>query len=216
MIRLDAGISPHRFEEYVQGRELDEKKQTDSNTTDASITPQRTRLVTGGNSLLTSGARRKRTQVSSSSQSEVDMTAIYRELSDCFTAYDAIKRKSSLLDFHDLLSRCVELFRSQPAVADAVHRRFKFVLVDEYQDVNTVMVHFVNYLAKGALYTDLESSSAPPPPPAPPSSSTELTIVGDDDQAIFAWRGAGVQNFRFFAEQYADSKVVPLTKAFRR
>ena len=97
-------------------------------------------------------------------------------------------------DFGDLLLHCLELFRTQPAVLEGYQRRFRYLLVDEYQDTNVAQYLWLRLLAQG---------------------HRNLCCVGDDDQSIYAWRGAEVGNILRFEEDFPGATVVRLERNYR-
>ena len=112
-----------------------------------------------------------------------------------YAAYQERLRTANAVDFGDLLLLLVTLFRKRPEVLDNYRRRFHHVLVDEFQDTNPVQYELLKQLA---------------PPP-----SANLVVVGDDDQSIYRWRGANVDNILNFPEQYPGARVVKLEQNYR-
>jgi len=112
-----------------------------------------------------------------------------------YQAYQRLLRAANAVDFGDLLLLLVSLFRKRPDVLARYRQRFTHVLVDEFQDTNPVQYELLRQLA--------------PPPGA------NLVVVGDDDQSIYRWRGASVDNILRFPEQYAGAKVVKLEQNYR-
>jgi DNA helicase-2/ATP-dependent DNA helicase PcrA len=112
-----------------------------------------------------------------------------------YQAYQRLLRAANAVDFGDLLLLLVSLFRKRPDVLARYRQRFTHVLVDEFQDTNPVQYELLRLLA--------------PPPGA------NLVVVGDDDQSIYRWRGASVDNILRFPEQYAGAKVVKLEQNYR-
>jgi DNA helicase-2/ATP-dependent DNA helicase PcrA len=112
-----------------------------------------------------------------------------------YAAYQERLRAANAVDFGDLLLLLVTLFRTKPDVLANYRRRFHHVLVDEFQDTNPVQYELLKQLA---------------PPP-----SANLVVVGDDDQSIYRWRGANVDNILTFPEQYPGAKVVKLEQNYR-
>lgn len=108
--------------------------------------------------------------------------------------YQYTLKKSNAMDFDDLLLNPIHLFKQFPDVLDKYQERFKFVLVDEYQDTNRAQYLIVKLLA--AKYRN-------------------LTIVGDDAQSIYRWRGAEIQNIFDFESDFQDSKVFRLERNYR-
>ncbi|HEY8211957.1 MAG TPA: UvrD-helicase domain-containing protein [Myxococcaceae bacterium] len=111
-----------------------------------------------------------------------------------YARYQALLRASNALDFGDLLLLLVELFRTNAEVLEKYRRRFRHVLVDEFQDTNPVQYQLLRLLA-------------------PPGSN--LVVVGDDDQSIYRWRGAEVDNILGFPRDYPGTKVVKLEQNYR-
>ncbi|WP_199728847.1 ATP-dependent helicase [Corallococcus sp. CA053C] len=112
-----------------------------------------------------------------------------------YRVYQRLLRAANAVDFGDLLLLLVKLFRDQPDVLSRYRTRFTHVLVDEFQDTNPVQYALLRQLA---------------PPP-----SANLVVVGDDDQSIYRWRGADVDNILNFPQQYPGAKVVKLEQNYR-
>lgn len=108
--------------------------------------------------------------------------------------YQRLLRAANAVDFGDLLLLVVDLFRSRAEVREKYRRRFEHVLVDEFQDTNPVQYHFLKLIA-------------------PPGSN--LVVVGDDDQSIYRWRGAEVENILRFPEDYPGTRQVKLEQNYR-
>ncbi|MGH7867279.1 MAG: ATP-dependent helicase, partial [Candidatus Dormibacteraceae bacterium] len=112
----------------------------------------------------------------------------------CFSAYQRLLERCQGLDFDDLLSRAVALLRDDEEARQRWQERFRYVLVDEYQDTNRAQYMLVNLLAK---------------------NHRQLAVVGDDDQSIYAWRGADVRNILNFEQDYPEAKVIRLEQNYR-
>jgi DNA helicase II / ATP-dependent DNA helicase PcrA len=108
--------------------------------------------------------------------------------------YDAFLEQNNALDFDDLLMRTVWLFDRHPEVLERYQRRFKYIMVDEYQDTNRAQYLMVRHLA---------------------SSRRNLCVVGDDDQSIYMFRGADVRNILLFEHDYPDAHIVKLEQNYR-
>jgi len=108
--------------------------------------------------------------------------------------YEAAMRKCNALDFDDLLIRVLELFEQHPGVRDAYASRFRYVLVDEYQDTNRVQYLLTKHLS---------------------GFHGNLTVCGDPDQSIYAWRGADIRNILDFEGDFGAPKVVRLEQNYR-
>jgi len=111
-----------------------------------------------------------------------------------FNEYEKRLRKSNALDFDDLLIRTVELFDKFPAAAEKYSTRFQFVMVDEYQDTNQMQYRLVRHLTR--LHDN-------------------ICVVGDEDQSIYSWRGADIQNILSFEKDYPRVKVIKLEQNYR-
>jgi ATP-dependent DNA helicase UvrD/PcrA len=120
-----------------------------------------------------------------------DEAETQEELAAVYAAYTALKEKEGVIDFGDQIALGLRLLRDHPAAARRLQNRYRFVLVDEFQDTNA------------AQFTLLRSLVEP---------HRNLTVVGDDDQSIFAWRGATLGNFDAFREAYPDATVVTLVE----
>lgn len=116
-----------------------------------------------------------------------DYVRVYKE-------YEEVLKKSNALDFDDLLLKTVELFTRCPDVLESYQKRFKYIMVDEYQDTNTVQFELVRLLA---------------------NKYRNICVVGDDDQSIYKFRGANIRNILDFEKHYPDAKVVRLEQNYR-
>ena len=112
---------------------------------------------------------------------------VYRE-------YQAALRKNNALDFDDLIVKTVELFQNCGAVLEYYQERFKYIMVDEYQDTNTAQFKFISLLAQ---------------------KYENLCVVGDDDQSIYKFRGANIGNILGFERVFPDAKVIRLEQNYR-
>ncbi len=113
--------------------------------------------------------------------------AVYRE-------YQAMLRKNNALDFDDLIVKTVELFKHDAEVLNSYQERFKYIMVDEYQDTNTAQFELIRLLAE---------------------KYRNLCVVGDDDQSIYKFRGANIRNILNFEDVYPDAKVIKLEQNYR-
>jgi DNA helicase-2/ATP-dependent DNA helicase PcrA len=113
---------------------------------------------------------------------------------EIFKRYDEGLRKSNAFDFDDLIARVVELFTAHPRVKERYARQFKYILVDEFQDTNAIQMLMIDALA---------------------SQHRNLFVVGDDDQAIYGWRGATVDNILQFDRVYEGTVVIKLEENYR-
>ncbi len=111
-----------------------------------------------------------------------------------YPEYEKRLRAANALDFDDLLLYPLRLFQNHPAVLEKYRRRFRHVLVDEYQDTNRAQYEFTRYLGKGA---------------------DSVCVVGDDDQSIYRWRGALPENLEKFKKDFAPVEIVALEENYR-
>ena len=112
-----------------------------------------------------------------------------------YTAYAARKMESNAMDFDDLLTNLVRLLREHDDLRADLQQRFLHVLVDEYQDTNTLQAELISLLAGG--------------------SATSLMVVGDDAQSIYSWRGANVDHIFDFTQTYPDAEVYKIETNYR-
>jgi DNA helicase-2/ATP-dependent DNA helicase PcrA len=111
-----------------------------------------------------------------------------------YRRYEEICQQQGVIDFAELLLRALELWRDNPAILDHYQQRFKHVLVDEFQDTNAVQYAWLRLLTcKGMA----------------------MTAVGDDDQSIYGWRGARIENIQQFSKDILDTQVVRLEQNYR-
>ena len=128
-----------------------------------------------------------------------------RHLVEVYRAYQARLGAANALDFDDLIMRAVRLLQTRPAVAEMYRRRFRHILVDEYQDTNHAQYVLVRELV-GGPGTSGAGSALPP---------GELTVVGDSDQSIYAFRGATIRNIEEFEEDYPSARTILLEQNYR-
>jgi DNA helicase-2/ATP-dependent DNA helicase PcrA len=111
-----------------------------------------------------------------------------------YQAYEERKRAAGALDFDDLIAQTVLLFREHPEVLEHYQQRFRYILIDEYQDTNRAQYQLVNLLA--ARYRN-------------------VCVVGDADQGVYSWRGATIQNLLDFERDYPDAEVFLMEQNYR-
>ena len=116
------------------------------------------------------------------------------QIARIYKAYQAQLKQSNALDFDDLLYKVVELFQFHPEVLDNYQERFRYIMVDEYQDTNHIQFLMIKQLA---------------------SKYRNLCVVGDDDQSIYKFRGANIYNILNFEEEYPEAKVIKLEQNYR-
>lgn len=116
------------------------------------------------------------------------------KVADVYLLYEKKKKKNNSLDFDDLIIKTVELFSKNEDILDFYRRKFKYLMVDEYQDTNHAQYTLINLLAK---------------------EHKNICVVGDDDQCIYEWRGADINNILDFEKDYKNSKVIKLEENYR-
>ncbi len=133
-------------------------------------------------------------------------------LSDVYTRYQARLQQASALDFDDIIMTTVHLLQAFPNVAEHYRRRFRHVLVDEYQDTNHAQYVLVKELvgaSSGAGGAGISTGGGSDLEPG------ELTVVGDADQSIYAFRGATIRNIQEFEQDYPDATTILLEQNYR-
>lgn len=117
-----------------------------------------------------------------------------QKIAKVYWEYEKQLKANNALDFDDLLMKTVQLFQTNRDVLEAYQERFRYIMVDEYQDTNTVQFKFVSLLA--AKYQN-------------------LCVVGDDDQSIYKFRGANIKNILNFEQEFQNAKVIKLEQNYR-
>ncbi|MBL4600614.1 MAG: UvrD-helicase domain-containing protein [Rhizobiaceae bacterium] len=118
---------------------------------------------------------------------------------ELYTQYQERLKTLNACDFGDLLTECIRLFQENPDVLADYHSRFKFILVDEYQDTNVAQYLWLRLLAQKSGDRQYQN----------------VCCVGDDDQSIYGWRGAEVENILRFEKDFAGAKVIRLERNYR-
>ena len=118
-----------------------------------------------------------------------------KKIAMVYKEYQTVLKKNNALDFDDLIVKTVELFKACPEVLNSYQERFRYIMVDEYQDTNTAQFELIRLLAQ---------------------KYRNLCVVGDDDQSIYKFRGANIRNILDFEKTYADAKVIKTTLMRRR
>ncbi|MBI3187458.1 MAG: DNA helicase II [Gammaproteobacteria bacterium] len=127
---------------------------------------------------------------------------VQQQLLRIYTAYEVACQRAGVVDFAELLLRTLELLRDNQELRAHYRSRFRHVLVDEFQDTNTIQYAWVRLLAK-----DKSGQNG--------NTGAHLFIVGDDDQAIYGWRGARVENIHSFKKDFPDCLMVRLEQNYR-
>ncbi|MFA6918200.1 MAG: UvrD-helicase domain-containing protein [Candidatus Gracilibacteria bacterium] len=116
------------------------------------------------------------------------------KVAEIYPRYQSVLKRNNALDFDDILMQTVILFQKYPEILDQYQEKFKFISVDEYQDTNKAQYVLINLLAK---------------------KYRNICVIGDEDQSIYSWRGATIQNILDFEKDYPDAKTVVLEQNYR-
>lgn len=125
---------------------------------------------------------------------EDEETERIKEVANTYHIYQQILLENSCLDFGDLISYCLKLFKKRPLILKKYREKFKYILVDEFQDTNWAQYELIKLL------------SVP---------NNNLCVCADDDQAIYRWRGASFSNIMLFKKDFPDAKQIALIKNYR-
>ncbi|MCI7814745.1 MAG: DNA helicase PcrA [Lachnospiraceae bacterium] len=117
-----------------------------------------------------------------------------KKVAQAYREYQKQLKTNNALDFDDLLMKTVELFKKNPDVLESYQERFRYIMIDEYQDTNTAQFQFVSLLAR---------------------KYQNLCVVGDDDQSIYKFRGANIQNILNFEKIFPDTRTIKLEQNYR-
>ena len=130
------------------------------------------------------------------SQYKLQHESNFREnkIAEVYTLYQKKLKNNNALDFDDLIFKTIELFKTNNEVLEFYQRKFKYIMVDEYQDTNKAQYELIKLLAAG---------------------HKNICVVGDDDQCIYQWRGADIRNILDFEKDYPKTKVVKLEQNYR-
>ncbi|MBP3609914.1 MAG: UvrD-helicase domain-containing protein [Lachnospiraceae bacterium] len=124
-----------------------------------------------------------------------------KRIAEVYKEYQRRLKENNALDFDDLITKTVELFRTNPDVLAYYQRRFRYIMVDEYQDTNTAQFQLIKLMASSENeYGETEHN---------------LCVVGDDDQSIYKFRGANIYNILNFEKEYPDARVIKLEQNYR-
>lgn len=179
----DEGITPEQYLDYVQELELDSDHPEFLKFGELIASPKKT------------------TKKKAATESEPDAKELWtqeisrkRELASAYAVYQTLLQENHALDFGDLLLYVKQLLNTRPMVLEELRRKFKYLLVDEFQDTNWVQYDIVKTLAH---------------------PHNNITVVGDDDQSIYKFRGASLSNILGFKHDFPDTSHVVLTQNYR-
>ncbi len=136
----------------------------------------------------------KNKMITPSTQARKARTILEKTVVEVYSAYQKALRVNEALDFDDLLLYPLELFDKQPKILAKYQKKWKYILVDEYQDTNRPQFHFLTRLSE---------------------NNQQICVVGDDDQSIYGWRGADVSNILDFGKFFPSCRIFTLEKNYR-
>ena len=119
---------------------------------------------------------------------------IQQKLLAIYRLYEELCQRAGVVDFAELLLRTLELIRDKDEIREHYQRRFQHILVDEFQDTNAIQYAWLRLLA---------------------GSQTPVFVVGDDDQSIYGWRGARIENIQHFEKDFSDTRIIRLEQNYR-
>ncbi|NPA74274.1 MAG: UvrD-helicase domain-containing protein [Epsilonproteobacteria bacterium] len=118
----------------------------------------------------------------------------YKIIASLYKSYEEYLAKNNLVDFDDLLSLTYKILDENPELCEQTSQRYKYIMIDEYQDTNELQYKIVKKLC---------------------STHNNICVVGDDDQSIYGWRGANIKNILEFADKFENTKIIKLEKNYR-
>jgi len=127
-------------------------------------------------------------------EEEIEDVKKYKELANAYRTYEELKTKNGVMDYGDLISYTLRLFRTRVSILKRYQEQFKYLLIDEFQDTNYAQNELSILLA---------------------GKKQNITVVGDDDQAIYRWRGAAISNIIQFRKHFPKANIIVLTKNYR-
>lgn len=137
---------------------------------------------------------KKRQDEQSLSEEELLENQKFSELAQAYKVYEALKIQEGMMDFGDLIANTLKLFRTRKNILKVYQEQFQYILIDEFQDTNFAQNQLAILLS---------------------GEKQNITVVGDDDQSIYKWRGAAISNMLQFKTRFPDTKIVTLTKNYR-
>ena len=169
------------------------------------------KLTPAGVSSIISNAKNELADAESFARAGDNNDPVHRLISEIFERYQAELRRNNAFDFDDLIAETVHLFRNFPDVAAQYQRKFRHILVDEYQDTNHAQYALIRELTM-PLDSDSANIDERTGEVMPPAA---LTVVGDSDQSIYAFRGADIRNISEFEKDFRGAKTILLEQNYR-
>ncbi|EES89851.1 ATP-dependent helicase [Helicobacter canadensis] len=119
---------------------------------------------------------------------------LYKHIAKVYLNYQETLLQNNMVDFDDLLLLPIEILKSNPNVATEISQKYQYIMVDEYQDTNDLQYQLLKYLC---------------------TTHNNICVVGDDDQSIYSWRGANIQNILNFSQHFKGAKTIKLEENYR-
>ena len=138
--------------------------------------------------------KNQKSKIKNQKEDEIIEIQKYQELAIAFRTYEELKVKEGVMDFSDLISNTLKLFRTRKNILAEYQKRFKYIMIDEFQDKNFAQNELAILLS---------------------GEKKNITVVGDDDQAIYRWRGAAISNIIQFRKNFPKAKMVVLRDNYR-
>ena len=139
-------------------------------------------------------SRYKNSQISPQEASKNAHNEIYKHIAKVYENYQESLLQNNMVDFEDLLLLPIQIFQNHKEVATEISQKYQYIMVDEYQDTNDLQYQLLKYLC---------------------TTHQNLCVVGDDDQSIYSWRGANIQNILNFSKHFQNAKTIKLEENYR-
>ena len=139
-------------------------------------------------------SRYKNSQISPQEASKNAHNEIYKHIAKVYENYQESLLQNNMVDFDDLLLLPIQIFQNHKEVATEISQKYQYIMVDEYQDTNDLQYQLLKYLC---------------------TTHQNLCVVGDDDQSIYSWRGANIQNILNFSKHFQNAKTIKLEENYR-
>lgn len=138
--------------------------------------------------------QKKKKGLTDAEKAQIDEAQRVHEVAHAYKKYQDLLRENNAFDFGDLITETIHLFKERPAILEQYRKQFKYILVDEFQDTNYAQYELVKMLAE---------------------PKNNLTVVADDDQSIYSFRGAAMSNILIFKDDYPKAKEISLIENYR-
>ncbi len=139
-------------------------------------------------------SRYKNSQITPQESLKNAHNELYKHIAKVYAGYQETLLQNNMVDFDDLLLLPIEILKSHKEVATEVSQKYQYIMVDEYQDTNDLQYQLLKYLC---------------------TTHNNICVVGDDDQSIYSWRGANIQNILNFTQHFKNAKMIKLEENYR-